>query len=250
MSSLIGVNEKRKKTLEDFEKKYNLNFSNIELLNQAFIHSSYIRENNLDISLSYEKLEFYGDAVLKLIVSDFLYNHFENWSEGDLTKTRAEIVSDRNIFRYAKQLGFEELIILGKNEKKQGGAKKESIIACSFEALLGAIFIEYKENGYQKAKEFLKENFIDDILSIDEKIQELNPKAILQEYTQAKNKKLPEYKLVKEEGLAHKKIFWIEVVYENEIIGKGSDKSIKKAQQNAAWDALLKLGLIKEQTWE
>ena len=220
--------------------------SNLELLNQAFIHTSYTNENNLDVSLSYEKLEFYGDAVLKLSISDFLYNHFKDCNEGELTKLRAQIVSDENIFDYAKKLGFEDLIILGKNEKKQGGAKKESILACAFEALLGAIFIEYKDEGYKKARSFLEENFIDDILKIKEKIAILNPKAILQEYTQGINHQLPEYILVEEKGKAHKKEFFVEVKFQEEIIGAGSANTIKKAQQEAAKQALIKLNLIKE----
>jgi len=242
----MSISKERKTQLNDFQKKYNLKFKDLELLNQAFIHTSYINENSLDEKMSYEKLEFYGDAVLKLSISDFLFNHFTDYNEGQLTKLRAELVSDKNIFEYAKILGFEELIILGKNEKKQGGAKKESILACAFEALLGAIFINYKDKGYLKAKEFLKENFIDDILSIDKKIKYLNPKAILQEYTQGINKKLPEYILVKEEGKAHKKEFFIEVKFNDEIIGFGSGASIKKAQSEAAFSALKKLNLIEE----
>jgi ribonuclease-3 len=200
----------------------------------------------LDEKLSYEKLEFYGDAVLKLAISDFLYNHFADYNEGELTKLRAELVSDKNIFEYAKILGFEELILLGRNEKKQGGAKKESILACAFEALLGAIFINYKDKGYKKAKEFLEKNFIEDILSIDKKIKYLNPKAILQEYTQGINKKLPEYILIKEAGKAHKREFFVEVKFNDEVIGKGCAQSIKKAQSEAAFNALKKLNLIEE----
>lgn len=242
----MSISKERKAQLNEFQKKYNLKFKDYELLNQAFIHTSYTNENSLDEKCSYEKLEFYGDAVLKLTISDFLYNHFLDYNEGELTKLRAELVSDKNIFEYAKILGFEELIILGKNEKKQGGAKKESILACAFEALLGAIFINYKDKGYLKAKEFLKENFIDDILSIDEKIKYLNPKAILQEYTQGINHKLPEYILVDEKGKSHNKEFFVEVKFNDETIGKGSAKSIKKAQSEAAFDALKKLNLVEE----
>lgn len=240
------ISKERKKQLRNFLKKYKLKFKNIELLNQAFIHTSYTNENNISVEFSYEKLEFYGDAVLKLVVSDFLYNHFINYNEGELTKLRAEIVSDKNIFNYAKKLGFEELIVLGKNEKKQGGAKKESILACAFEALLGAIFIESKQKGYKKAYEFMKENFYEDILEIEKNICLLNPKAILQEYTQGINKQLPEYILVEEKGKAHKKEFFVEVKFQNEVIGKGVANSIKKAQIEAAFAAIKKLGLIKE----
>lgn len=242
----MSISKERKLQLSEFQKKYNLKFKDINLLNQAFIHTSYTNENNLDEKFSYEKLEFYGDAVLKLSISEFLYNHFVDYNEGELTKLRAELVSDKNIFEYAKILGFKDLIILGKNEKKQGGAKKESILACAFEALLGAIFINYGEKGYKKAKEFLENNFIDDILSIDKKIKFLNPKAILQEYTQGINHQLPEYILVKEEGCAHNKDFYVEVKFNNEIIGKGCAKSIKKAQSEAAFSALKKLNLIEE----
>lgn len=245
-SDSIEITPDRIKQLKDFQKKYKLKFKDIALLNQAFVHTSYVRENNLDTKLSYEKLEFYGDAVLKLITSDFLYNHFLDYSEGELTKVRGELVSDRNIFEYAKILGFEELIVLGKNEKKQGGAKKESILACAFEALLGAIFIEYKEKGYKKAKEFLENNFIDDIFAIETKMSFLNPKAMLQEYTQGKTKELPEYRLLSETGSDHDKTFTCEVLYNSQSIGQGSAKTIKQAQQEAAKDALIKLNLIEE----
>ena len=232
--------------LKDFSKKYDLNFSNLELLNQAFCHTSFVQENNLDVALSYERLEFLGDAVLKLAISEILYNNFQDFQEGVLTKIRAQVVSDRNIFEYAKKLGIEELIILGRNEKKHGGAKKESILACAFEALLGAIFLEYKENGYFKALEFLKNNFLSDILEMEQKAKYSNPKAILQEYTQGINQTRPEYNVVNETGQAHDKTFFVEVSYENKIIGSGSAKSIKEAQQQAALDAIKKLKIIEE----
>ncbi len=241
----MSISSERLQQLKDFCEKYNLSFEDKTLLNQAFIHSSYTRENNLDISLSYEKLEFYGDAVLKLVVSKILYDNFPEFAEGKLTKARAEIVSDKNIFEYAKQLGFCDLIILGKNEKKQGGAKKESIIACAFEAFLGALFIEHKENGFEKAKEFIENNFLNDILKIEEKMNFLNPKATLQEYTQGINHQLPQYAVVFETGKAHKKTFFVEVSFENEVIGKGDALTIKQAEQNAAFDALKNLGVIK-----
>ena len=107
-------------------------------------------------------------------------------------------------------------------------------------------FINYKKQGYEKVKSFLEQNFIDDILSVDKKIRTLNPKAILQEYTQGINKKLPEYILVKEEGKAHNKNFWVDVKFNDEIIGSGCAKSIKKAQSEAAKNALKKLDLIEE----
>lgn len=240
----------RMRELEEFQEKYNLKFKNTSLLNRAFCHSSYTKENSLDENLSYERLEFLGDAVLKLSVSEILYSKYPNHQEGRLSKIRSEIVSDRNISKYAKKLGFEKLLILGKNERKHKGAEKESILACAFEALLGAVFLEYSSRGYKKALEFLKENFLDDILSMEKFCDLLNPKAILQEYTQGLNHNLPEYILVKEEGKEHDKTFYVEVKYNDEILGKGHSKTIKSAQQNAAYSALVKLNIIKTEETE
>ena len=237
----MSISKERIESLIEFQKKYNLDFSDINLLNQAFVHTSYTNENNISVFSSYEKLEFYGDAVLKLCVSDFLFNSFPDYTEGQLTKLRAQIVSDRNIFEYAKQLGFEDLIVLGKNEKKQ------SILACAFEALLGAIFIEYKEKGYEKAKNFLSENFLDDILSFNSKIDTFNPKAVLQEYTQSIDHKLPKYNVVSQSGKEHKKTFFVEVSYRGKVIGKGSAKTIKSAEENAAVDAVKNLNIKGQQ---
>lgn len=233
--------DKRIKELKDFQKKYSLKFKNISLLNQAFCHTSYISENFLSEDLSYERLEFLGDAVLKLAISEILYSQYPNYQEGKLTKIRGELISDRNIFKYALKLDFDKLIILGKNEKKHGGAKKESILACAFEALLGAIFLEYDSEGYKKVLDFLKKNFMEEILSMDELCDYLNPKAVLQEYTQSIDCKLPQYILIKEEGQEHNKTFYVNVIYNDEIIGSGSAKSIKAAQQNAANDAVKNL---------
>lgn len=243
ISNLI---EEKKELFKNFQKKHDLNFQDENLLIHAFIHTSYTNENNIDVLESYERLEFLGDAVLKLSISKILYEQYPEYKEGELTKLRAEIVSDRNIFEYAKKLGFEDLIILGKNEKKHGGSKKESILACAFEAFLGAIFLEYKEEGLNKAYKFLKDNFLDEILDTNNKISLLSPKTLLQEYTQSINKQLPIYSLIKEEGKEHDKNFYVDVIFNNETIGQGCAKSLKKAQQEAANDALIKLGIIKQ----
>ena len=244
--SFSDITTERLKQLSDFQEKYDLKFKDINLLNQAFCHTSYTNENNLEISASYERLEFLGDAVLKLSISKLLYSSFKDYQEGKLTKLRAEIVSDKSIAVYGEKIGLNDLILLGRNEKKHGGAKKESIIACCFEALLGAIFLEYGARGYKKAYDFLKDNFKDEILNTNNQILTLNPKATLQEYTQGINHNLPQYKLVKEEGKEHDKTFFVEVIYGNDVIGSGCAKSIKNAQQEAAKDALIKLGVIEK----
>jgi len=231
--------------INKFQQKYDLKFKDIELLNKALTHTSYTNENNIDVLNSYERLEFLGDAVLKLSISKYFYSKFKDYQEGKLTKIRAEVVSDKTIAEYAKKIGLGEIILLGKNEKKHKGANKESILACAFEALLGAIFLEYGSRGYKKAYDFLINNFEEEILEVNNNINLLNPKAILQEYTQGLNHDRPKYNLVKEEGLDHNKTFFIEIEYQDKIIGLGSAKSIKLAQQEAANDALKKLGVIK-----
>ena len=239
------ITPEREKLLNQFQQKYDLKFKNIELLNQALCHTSYTNENNLDVLKSYERLEFLGDAVLKLSISKYFYSKFKDYQEGKLTKIRAEVVSDKTIANYALKIGLDNIILLGKNEKKHGGAKKESILACAFEALLGAIFLESGSRGYKKAYDFLINNFENEILEVNNQINFLNPKAILQEYTQGKNHDLPKYNLVKETGKEHDKTFYVEIEYRNKKIGKGSAKSIKLAQQEAASNALKKLGVIK-----
>ena len=239
------ISPERADLLQQFQQKYDLKFKNIGLLNQALCHTSYTNENNLDVLNSYERLEFLGDAVLKLSISKFFYSKFTDYQEGKLTKIRAEVVSDKTIAEYALKIGLDKVLLLGKNEKKHGGAKKESILACAFEALLGAIFIEYGARGYKKAYDFLINNFKDEILEVNDQINFLNPKAILQEYTQGINHDLPKYNLIKEVGAAHDKTFFVEIEYQDKIIGKGSAKSIKLAQQNAAENALKKMGVIK-----
>ena len=239
------ISPQREDLLKEFQEKYGLKFKKTELLNQALCHTSFTNENNFDVLNSYERLEFLGDAVLKLSISKYFYSKFKNYQEGKLTKIRAEVVSDKTIATYAQKIGLNELLLLGKNEKKHGGAKKESILACAFEALLGAIFIEYGARGYKKAYDFLIDNFEKEILEVNDKINFLNPKAILQEYTQGLNHDLPKYNLVKQTGKEHDKTFFVEIAYQNKVIGKGSAKSIKLAQQEAASDALKKLGVIK-----
>ena len=225
------ISSDRKKELNSFNKKYKLNFKNLELLNQAFLHTSYIFEEKKDRIESYERLEFLGDAVLKLTVSNLLYNTYPNSMEGKLTEKRAIIVSDKTIAEFAKTLGLDDLILVGKCE---GDDKKESILACSFEALLGAIYLE---KGYKKAEGFLLTNFKDEILKIDY----INPKAKLQELTQKYNHNLPEYVVMDEKGPAHDRSCTIGVYYENKFIEKGEAKSKKEAEFIAAKKAYDKL---------
>ncbi len=230
----MQLSKERKKTLKDFVSKYKLRFKDFELLNSAFSHTSYTNELGIDRILSYERLEFLGDAVLKLAVSDILYNEYLTKNEGLLSEHRSIVVSDKTIAKFADKIGFSNLILLGNSEV---GKKNESILACAFEAFLGAIYLEFKDKGYICAKKFLIDNFKDDILNTEYS----NPKAQLQDFTQKLNHNLPEYVLMNESGPAHSKTFTIGVYYENKFIEKGEAKTKKEAEFIAAKAALIKL---------
>jgi len=231
-----------KSKIKKLEKIFEIEIKNHVLFETAITHSSFTRENELSALESYERLEFLGDAVLKLYVSNILYKKFPKYAEGDLTKIRSIIVSDNMLAEIAKQIGLDELTILGKQEEKSGGRDRKSIMACAFEAILGAYYIEEQ---FEKLENFLEKTFEKFIKDVDENSEKFNAKAVLQEYTQSKSKKTPIYKLVEEIGPQHDKIFVVEVSYENIVLASGRGKTKREAEQLCAYDACLKLGVIK-----
>lgn len=227
------------KMLEDI---FHINCENVGNFEKALVHSSYTKEKNLSSIESYERLEFLGDAVLKLCISDILYKKYPNYAEGDLTKIRSIIVSDNTLAEIAKKIDLDKLLILGRQEEKSGGRDRKSILACAFEAVLGAYYLEGKFNELSC---FLDKIFSELIKDVDENFERFNSKAILQEYTQSKNKEIPVYKVVDETGPQHDKIFVVEVSYNGEILATGKGKTKKEAEQASALEACIKLGVIK-----
>ena len=211
----------------DFLKKYNIDIKNKDLLLTALTHTSYANEHD---SISYERLEYLGDAVLELIVSDYLYNN-ENISEGDMTKKRASYVCEEALCEYAKDINYMPYIRVGHGQIDN---INDTIIADVFEAILGVIYLELgfdtaKEYVYQVVIPYIKKGFIF-----------LNDyKSALQESIQT-DKKTLEYVLVSEKGPAHDKTFEVEVKIDNMIFGKGVGKTKKEAEQKAARDAFKK----------
>lgn len=213
------------------------------VLQRALTHSSYTYENKLESTDNYERLEFLGDAVLKLVVSEYLLELFPHYREGELTKIRSVVVSDAMLSDFARQLNLGDYMVFGPNEAKQGGANKQSSLACCFEALLGALFF----TGYfQKAREILHPFLDEEVPRVDLDPTKQNYKATLQEYTQGEGLGLPEYQTVKEQGPSHRRIFTIDVLVAGRVIGSGSGKSKKEAQQAAAQDALDNLFPVDE----
>ena len=230
--------------LADFIKKLGFEEFSLPLINTAFTHSSYTKENNEDYLNCYERLEFFGDAVLKMVVTEYLYNKYPKMHEGELTKIRSIIVSDEILFKVAQKINIEEYIKVSKAEKKCGGQKLESIQACVMEALFGAL---YMSSDREQLKKFIIENLAQLIEDIEQNKTVYNAKAILQEYTQSKSKDLPVYELVKETGAAHNRTFTIKVLYHDKELATASGKTKKHAQQQAAYMACQKLGLINKE---
>lgn len=207
----------------------------------ALTHSSYTKEHNLPETQCYERLEFLGDAVLKLTISDVLFKKYPDSREGELSKIRSIIVSDNTLAEIAKKNGLSELIIMSKHEEKLGCRSLNSICACAFEAILGAYYLDGKFN---EIIQYIEKTFNPYIEEVSQHFERFNAKAILQEYTQGQTKTTPVYTIISETGPAHKKIFEVEVRYNNEILAIEKGTSKKEAEQKCAYAACEKLGII------
>lgn len=212
-----------------------------DLYQKALTHSSFTKEKNLPYTDCYERLEFLGDAVLKLTISDVLFKTYPDYKEGELSKIRGIIVSDRTLADIVKHNGLQELIIMSKHEEKQGCRKLDSICACAFEALLGAYYLDGKINDIEKYIEKTFRPYIEDVKNHFEKF---NAKAILQEYTQGKTKTTPVYTVINETGPEHKKIFEVQVQYNGEVLATEKGSTKKDAEQKCAYTACKKLGVV------
>jgi len=214
-----------------------------DLIDKALTHPSYTKEKNLDDLDNYERLEFFGDSVLKLFTSKLLYETYPTSPEGELSKIRSILVSDAILAKVAVEIGLNKLIKLGPSEEKQGGRKRESNIACSLEAILGAYYLSGQEKNIE---EFIKKYILVYAEDIGKHFEKYNAKDILQQYTQGVNKKLPVYRTISVKGPAHKPVFEIEVSWNDDIIARAEGKSKKEAEQNCAYEACKKLGAIKD----
>ncbi len=212
-----------------------------KLIKTALTHPSYTKENNISDLENYERLEFFGDSVLKLFTSKLLYETYPDFPEGELSKIRSILVSDAILAKVAEKIGLNKLLILGPSEEKQGGRKRESNIACSLEAILGAYYMSGKQ---QEIENFIREYILVYSEDIDKHFVKYNAKDILQQYTQGYNKTRPEYRVIGVKGPAHKPEFEIEVFWEGKSIAKSFGKSKKEAEQNSAYEACKVLNII------
>lgn len=212
-------------------EKFGIETSHESLYEKAFTHTSYANEHDKE---SYERLEYLGDAVLELIMSEYLYKNTE-YQEGEMTKLRSHYVCENALYEYSIRLGLNEFLLLGKGEEETGGRNRKAIVADIFEAFMGAIYLD---KGLETVKKFIYSNIIPLVESGE--INFFNDyKSILQEYVQTDKRSL-EYVVVKEDGPAHNKTFEVVVKIDDIIYGRGSAHSKKEAEQEAAKDVLKK----------
>jgi ribonuclease-3 len=220
--------------LEQFQVTHQLRFLNPSLLQQAFTHSSYANENQL---VSNERLEFLGDAVLEIAVSEFLYENFPHESEGFLTKKRAKNVCEPALCLIANKMNLGAMMLLGKGEEESGGREKCSTLSDAFEALLGAIYLDRGYSGiFDVLDPYLFTQLLDDDFEVDQDF-----KSNLQEFVQADTKAAIEYRVIEEVGPPHNKTFTCAVYMGALKMGVGKGRTKKEAEQNAAKSALEKL---------
>ena len=223
--------------MEELFKKLKINPKEKELYRTAFSHSSYVNEHN--VKNDYERLEFLGDAVLDLVVADYLYtNHKE--SEGEMTKVRANYVCENANYAYATGLELQKYILVGHGETKDGGPLKKAIVADIFEALMGAIYLD---QGYSTVRNIILKIVVPYIENPNISFFS-DYKSSLQEFVQTEQKSI-DYVTIKEEGPAHNKTFTVEAIIDKIVYGTGKGSSKKEAEQEAAKEALEKLAVKK-----
>ncbi len=225
--------------IPEIEDRLGYHFKDSNLLVLSFIHRSYINESR-DVDEHNERLEFLGDSVLGIIISEKLYRDLPHTPEGELSAKRSRLVEASACMTYVQQLDVESHVLLGKGERLNDGRGRDSILADLFEAIIGAIYLD---GGLEAARAFVFNNFssqIDAILQLPIR----NWKAVLQEYCQRHFQRPPEYRVMEEVGPDHSKTFRVVVVFDDKEQGEGVGASKKEAQQASAADALMRLGEI------
>lgn len=212
-------------------------FKNQKLYDKAFTHRSYLNESAEEIE-SNERLEFLGDSILSFIVSSYIYENYPNLKEGELTSLRSVLTNTQTLYHFAKELELGKELKLSRGEEATGGRQSKTILANTFEALLGGLFLD---QGIEAAREFVHGVIITQIDDVVNSQGLKDPKSMLQEKTQEVHKMSPLYKIVKEEGPDHSKIYTTGVFLNNKLLAEGTGKSKQESEKNAAEAALKNL---------
>ena len=218
--------------MDKIEKSIDYKFKNRELLENALRHTSYAYENH---TTSNEKLEFLGDSILEYVSSEYLFTHYKNLKEGEMTKVRATVVCEKSLYKIVQKHRFDEYIKVGRSERHTHGNKKPAIMADSVEAIIAAIYLD---GGMEPAKKFIIENLKDEIEIATKNVGDKDYKTVLQEKLQENGEVKIEYSITNESGPDHDKTFEAEVEVNGKVLAKGIGKSKKAAQMQAAKKAL------------
>lgn len=224
--------------MKRLEENLKYKFNNIKLLKNALTHSSFANESHSHNS-SNERLEFLGDSVLSIIVSDYLYKTYPDMPEGQLTKLRASLVCEKSLYGFSKQLCIGDFLLLGKGEELTGGRNRTSILADAFEAVLAAMYLD---GGMEVARKHVMRFILEELKSADDEVFK-DYKTSLQEIIQRNPEERLTYILIAESGPDHDKSFTVEVRLNSNVVGSGVGKSKKQAEQMAAKQALELMGI-------
>ena len=238
---MMAISKNRELQIIELQKEISYTFNNIDLVNEALTHSSYANESKNKKITHNERMEFLGDSVLSLIVSDYIFTKFKSLPEGELTKVRANVVCEPALAAKARSINLGKYLLLGKGEELTGGRTRSSILADAFESLLGAIYID---GGLEMVRDFVLIRMTD--------VMELacsgsffkDYKTQLQELLQSKTTDKIVYQVVREFGPDHDKTFCVEISVNNEVLGSGEGKSKKLAEQSAAQLAIEKVRIM------
>lgn len=229
--------ESVKEQFERFQQQFNIQFDNPALLYQAFTHSSYVNEHRRKFFTDNERLEFLGDAVLELSVSQYLFQQYAGMSEGELTKLRAAIVCEPSLVLFSNELNFGKYILLGKGEELTGGRERPALLADIFEAFIGALYLD---KGLETVVSFL-EKVVFPKIELGAFSHVMDYKSQLQEIIQQQNNGMLSYEIVDEKGPAHNRTFISRVMLNSKELGIGNGRSKKEAEQQAARLAIIAL---------
>lgn len=224
------VSDERRVTLLSFQKKVGLKFKNIELLDLAFCHRSFVNEVSEDIDNN-ERLEFLGDSVLGVVVADYLFRLLPDRPEGDLARVKSHVVSENSLFSVAKTLGLDSIIRVGRGEELSGGRHKKALLSDCMEAVIGAFYLDA---GYDKTSEFILRYLREPIATVLADKHSKDYKTLLQEFVQRRFRNCPRYLLDRKIGPDHQQTFWVTVLINNKKYGTGAGSSKKSAEQESA----------------
>lgn len=227
----------RMRELNLLEERIQVVFKDKKYLRKSMTHKSYANENRHEHVKDNERLEFLGDAILDLIISEQIFREHPDYPEGELAKMRAVVVSAPTLARIAKRIELGRYLLLGKGEEMTGGRERDSILSDAFEALVGAIYLD---QGLEVTRKFIMTYLRDEIATVERGEHMQDYKTLLQEVIQKKSNTRPLYRVIDEVGPDHNKQFTVQVEYKSRVIGVGTGQSKKEAQQRAAADAISK----------